>query len=217
MPGKMIGSPFHVETPQYKYATEQSEVPVTPSEFNQTITHCGDCLYWIEESDNHFVCYSENVQQPGTRHCSGYKDVRKVPNASLLRHELLSERIKQESRKRIYAIADRLLNYHYGTNAFIDGLFYKKWAFFGSNPNYDKKGLVRLINSLKGEDYSHKSLIDADYVIRLQLDSNKSMKALNKEIERSRRIAGSHETKEPQVIMFHDFCNYIEKLEKALL
>ena len=126
MAKNISGAPFHIESARYKYANERSEVPIAPSAFNQTITYCSRCLFWLQESPGQYSCYNDKIKETGSKHCLGFKDDKSVHNAPSIRQELLAKRVRQRSIERINNVTDQINRYRLGEDPFVDQLFHKK-------------------------------------------------------------------------------------------
>lgn len=214
MAGKMSGSPFHVETPIYKYATEQSEVPVAKSEFNQTITRCTKCAYCYEKDHHNRICTNISGNKLGGNHCSGYLDIKNVPNILTFKNESLEKYYYHRNHLIIVSLITKLSNYRQGSIELVDFYYGKRWVFTGINQSYNKEDLFSLVRKMKGKHWSnieHWDIVDSDIVIDMGGNPYK-LKTYKREVSQGKHIG----KKLPIIISIQDFRNDIVKMIRAL-
>lgn len=213
MAGKLSGSPFHVETATYKYATEQSEVPVAKSQFNQTITKCSCCAYHYEQNKT-TVCTNVSVSKAGSKHCEGFVDWKSIPDLMQFKKNALDKYLSYRNHRIIGALVAKLKNYQVGSNGLIDSYCGKRWVLTGHDETYSKEDLYKLIRQLKGRYWSnleHWDIADSDIVINMGKGPYK-LKELRKGIEKGLY----KDRKLPKIMTIQNFRDVIVRMLRSL-
>ena len=202
MTGKLSGSPFHVESARYKYATEQSDVPVSKSEFNETITKCTNCAYNYELRKT-AICTNIDLKKLGGNHCEGFLDCKTVYDLIQFKNNSLEKYYCFRNHRIIRSLALKMKTYKTGSNNLIDSYCGKRWVITGIDKTYNKEDLFFLIEQMKGKHWSnleHWDLIDSDIVINMGSNPYK-LKELNKKLKQ-----GFYKDRDlPRIITIQEF------------